>query len=165
MPNIDEFNWYTGHILGSLYQSFPIPLMLNHASLAEARLGSDKAWEPDHTATVSTGNLDAKMLTQEFHQQETIAWHTIRWLDDCGYVKTNDKVDHNTRNVCQYVLSPKGFEVLSIIPESLETKKSYGVRLTEAAQETAGEASRTVMAEIVGSALGAALRVFGLGGI
>lgn len=165
MQNIDAFNRYTAQILSLLYQHFPIPLSLNHESLADATLGSNKAWEPDTTAIVVTQNPDAKQRTKDFEQQALIAWHTIRWLHDCDYIRTNDQVDHKMRGACAYVLSPKGLEVLSIVPESLESKKSYGEKLAEAASETTGEAGRAAISEIVGSVVGAAWRASGLGGI
>jgi hypothetical protein len=163
MHNIDEFNWYTAQILSLLYQNFPIPLSVDHESLSDQRLSTEEAWERDIENIVINGNPDAKRRTSEFLRHTSIAWHTIRWLNDCDYIRTNEKVDHGKWQVNTYVLSPKGLEVLSIVPESLEIKKTYGERLKEATGKTAGEAGRAAIGEIVGSVITAVWRSSGLG--
>lgn len=163
MDNIDAFNRYTAQILGLLYKRFPIPLCLDHEALARETLGA-AASEADTVRQVVTGDENATRPTSVFREEAALVWHTISWLRDCDYIRTNDEIDHERRRPAKYVLSPKGFEVLSMIPASLESKTSYGERLAAAAGSASGAAGKAAISELVGTVIGAAWRASGWGG-
>ena len=163
MENIDAFNRHTAKILGLLYKSFPIPLCLDHEALAREALGA-AAWEADTVRRVVMGDDNATMPTSAFWEESALVWHTISWLRDCGYIRTNDEIDRERRRPARYVLSPKGFEVLSMIPASLESKTSYGEKLAAVAGSASGAAGKAAISELVGTVIGAAWRASGWGG-
>lgn len=163
MENIDAFNRYTAQVLGLLYKCFPIPLCLDHEALARETLGA-AASEADTVRQVVTGDENATRPTSAFRDEAALVWHTICWLRDCDYIRTNDEIDRERRRPAKYVLSPKGFEVLSMIPASLESKTSYGERLAAAAGSASGAAGKAAISELVGTVIGAAWRASGWGG-
>ncbi|MEQ8789886.1 MAG: hypothetical protein RIC55_26565 [Pirellulaceae bacterium] len=164
VENIDHFNSYAATIFAKLYTSFPEPIMLDHGTLAEEHLQQlgHAAWEPDVIAAAVQGDKrlerEPQQRTTEFRSQESLAWHTIRWLAKCSYIQANEQVNDESRNACRYVLSPKGFEALSAAPESLKSKKSIGATLADAGKNVASQAGRKALSELVGAAIGAALR-------
>jgi hypothetical protein len=178
MDNIDSFNRFTATILSALYRSFPVPRPVDHRALADEVLEvlGVAAWEAD-TLQRAVHRNDAKARTLAFKAQERIAWYTIAWLRECDYIRRTaetegEQLARPTRwEPAEYVLSPKGLEVLSAVPATLEGKASsdqlttdegntYGEKLTEVLQSASGEAGKAAISKIVGTVIGAALRAF-----
>jgi len=160
MENIDLFNQYTAQILAKLYKNFPKPIELDHADFASAFVG-DNAWEIDDLRAVvekSPLGEEPKKRTPKFNQQSDLAWHTIQWLRECDYIRTNENAHNDRRKVYKYVLSPKGLEALDAIPKSIDSKQTIGEQIVEGVGSAAGEAGRSALKELVGQVIGAATR-------
>lgn len=165
MANIDSFQHYAADILASLYENFPLPHRLSSNALAKSAM--EKRPElgpiriPDPTRAAVHHDPDATCESPAFIQQRAIARHTILWLFDCGYIRSDETIDRQHYKDHTFVLSPRGFEALAIVP--LENKKSYGEQLQEVAKSGAGEAGKAAISEIIGGVIGAAFRASGLG--
>lgn len=159
MENIELFNKYTAICLGLLYKQFPIPLELKAEIIALKVIDNDNAWEVDCTAAVSdieeSSEYTPKNKTPEFKKHISFVGATINWLTECTYIQISKRNMADTKKF--YVLSPKGFEVLSTIPESLQTE-SYGERLIDATDNLVGEANKTIISETIGHIIGAAFK-------
>jgi hypothetical protein len=160
MKNIELFNQFTGVALGTLYENFPVPIGLSASMMVENYLGEGLAFEPDILQGFDKSNdLDSngypRKKTQLFHDYEAICKATIVWLCESGYIK---KTSNETRGSDRkYVLSTKGLEVLSAVPESLG-EKSLGRRLVDATKNVAGDASKAMISETISQVIGAAFR-------
>ncbi|WP_020181839.1 hypothetical protein [Methylotenera sp. 1P/1] len=159
MKNIELFNYYATVALGNLYENFPIPITLSGHSLAVNYIGRDLAYEKDITAAIANDiNPDStncpmqetKLLTEN----ESNASATIVWLVEAGYIIKKTSGDLSNK----YVLSTKGLEVLSCIPDSIGGK-SLGTKLLEASNNVAGETSKALISATIGQVIGAAFRV------
>ena len=170
MTNIELFNAYTGTVLGSLYEEFPVPAPLNSRSLAFAILGYEKSYVPNF-AMIAGSEVDLERAdpntipvtpTQIYTHYSSIAHYTIKWLLDCDYIRMagDEPKGSFDESRHRFVLSPKALEVLSMVPESLQSTQSYGSKLAEASKELATEAGKSTVTDIVGKVITTAISLF-----
>jgi len=105
--NIDIFNASAALIFGELYKNVPVPTTLNYQKL------SLKILEENNAASPST-------VLEVFI-------NTVTWLKKSGFVWLDSEGE---LDVYGALLSPKGLEVLSIIPESSIVGEAIGITLS-----------------------------------
>ncbi|MEO0369805.1 MAG: hypothetical protein AAF197_13650 [Pseudomonadota bacterium] len=145
MPdNIDRFNKYAAHFFAKLYERFPEPCVLD---TVEAVTGSALS-EPVHQKTLQDATTNPEVQ---------FCCDALKWLHDTGYFK-GDATLHYVQ-VSGAVLTPKGFEALNAVPETLQ-QTSLGTRLSQVAGEGAKEVSKAAIGELVGQVIGVATKGF-----
>ena len=107
----------TGRILGRLYESFPLPVALQAAKF----IGEDKA-----------KRCNAQGFPDPTHE-EMLFVATVRWLAAAGYLAHSNTTNSPDFPGC--VLTPKGLEVLRMVPGSLQAP--LGAQLADAARTQA----------------------------
>ena len=115
--NIQQFDELTGCILGQRYEYFSLPFALPAAKF----IGDDK---------VNLCNPQGVLMPSS---EEKLFVSTMRWLACSGYL-THDKPG-NSPDFPNCVLTPKGLEVLRLVPECLPAP--LGARLADAARTQA----------------------------
>lgn len=112
--NIERFDEITGKVLGTLYESFPVPVTLH----------AEKFVEPATYYHEKSG-MDLPSQEAEFFVA------CVRWLADADYLRINGG-DYLV--VYEAVLTAKGLETLKAVPRSLDDSASIGEQLIEAAK-------------------------------
>lgn len=130
LSNIEQFDEYTGQILGRLYEKFPLPVRVMASDYFEC-------------GPISIANNEYKFTG---HDAE-IFQATANWLVLAGYIHTPGKQKSFLDSA---VLTAKGLELLKLTPSSVEGGLSLGEKLTQAAKDESREAFRTVASEILG---------------
>jgi hypothetical protein len=138
--NIDHFNRVVLHTFDRLYASFPVPLELKVAEVAEL-------------ATPGSVLPDAPFSSLQ------PTYEAIRFLANEGFLKyANAYVDGST--FLQAQLTMKGLTVLGQTPDSLERKESLISRmrglLTSGAKEVGSEAAKQLVSQAFTAAVVAA---------
>lgn len=117
MKNIEQFNLAVSEILGLCYEQFP-----NRVSF--------------------TQNDIAKKVSHYYHDDEIedsyfelvkLSKSTVKWLDEAGYLWIKHELNSEYHDV---TLTPKAFELLNMMPDSLKPKVSIGELLIRGAQGT-----------------------------
>lgn len=122
--NIETFNESVAIIFEELYKSFPIPIGLSYNDLAITLFKDDD--EPiDHEQ-----NLD-------------VVENTILWLKNSGYIWYDTTSE---MQVYAAVLSPKGLEILKVIPTSLTEDSTIGESLINFAKDGTKETRASLIA-------------------
>ncbi len=150
MDNIDKFNAYTGKILATLYKAFPQPIILDAVEVLTGKPLEGSA----PGGAVSINDLQKTTLDPDVR----FCAHTLRWLYDTGYL-SGQMSEYDVR-VSGAVLTPKSFEALSAMPDALGKKQTTGQQLAEFAKETAADAVRGGVGQVVGQVIAAAMRGF-----
>lgn len=141
--NIDRFNKYAAFFLAKLYSSFPEPCDLD---TKEAVTGTP------FSASSTTQDLQEATTNPEIR----FCASALRWLYDTDYFRGQPNL-HNVR-VSQAVLTPKGFEALNAVPNSLDQKGSLGNQLLKLGAEGSKTAAQATVSETVGQIIGIAAR-------
>ena len=122
--NIETFNESVAIIFGELYKSFPIPIGLSYNDLAIT------LFKDDDEAIDHEQNLD-------------VVENTILWLKNSGYIWYDTTSE---MQVYGAVLSPKGLEVLKVVPTSLTEDSSIGESLISFTKEGTKETRASLIA-------------------
>lgn len=141
LPNIQRFNEYTGAILASLYDHFPIRKSLLPKNFIEG--GAAAVMVPDD------------IVDERLSDEAVFFMETVRWLVEAGYVQCEKvSLDHAS----EATLTAKALEALNAVPESLSGKQSLGERLIGAARDGGKHLLRTVAQEAISAGLKAGLK-------
>ncbi|MCG9095313.1 hypothetical protein [Laribacter hongkongensis] len=114
--NIERFDEITAQLFSTLYQSFPVPIVLAAGKF------------------VSPATQYHKAIGSDAPSEEAKFWVAcVIWLQEAGYIRYKS---HHHQSACflEAVLSPKGLEVLKSIPDSLSGKDTIGDQLVDAAR-------------------------------
>ena len=107
--NIRIFNESAALIFSELYKNFPVPISLNYITLSNT--------------------LDNIEDTIDRHKILDVLINTVAWLKNSGYIWLDSESEVEVYGV---VLSPKGLEVLKILPQaSAGDKLTIGERLIQ----------------------------------
>lgn len=136
LPNIQRFNEYTGAILASLYENFPMRKALVAEDFIEG--GADAVMVPDD------------FLGERPSDEAEFFMATARWLVDAGYILTNDAAFSYIGNA---TLTPKALEALNAVPDSLSGKASIGERMVGAVKAGATQVLRTTAQEAIAAGI------------
>lgn len=128
--NIEQFDEYTGQILGRLYEKFPVPVRVMASDFFDC-------------GPISIAN-DEYVFTGD---DAAIFQATASWLVMAGYIHTPGKKNSFLDSA---VLTAKGLELLKLTPSSVVGGPSLGDKLTKAAKDESREALRAVASEILG---------------
>jgi len=109
VTNIELFNGVAGRLFALLYEKFPF-----YTDVDFAALGTELVDKDDYD-----GAWDIRELAEA----------TVRWLAAAGYIWLKEADAFQTPDTA--VLSPKGFEVLKAMPESIDTGKTLGEKIAE----------------------------------
>ncbi|WP_421902209.1 hypothetical protein [Maridesulfovibrio sp.] len=121
--NIDLFNQYTAEIFAELYEYFPVPRTM---------IGSRIAGFTNEDCN------DSGVFPDEAY----VASATLEWLWQAGYVSASGYSRYMLHSA---VLSPKGLELMKLMPSSLESETSVGDKLLALSKSGAGEASKALV--------------------
>lgn len=113
--NIDTFNKCVAIIFIELYNEFPVRIDDMRFNDLAIRL-----FDENDEAVVHESNLD-------------VFFSTVRWLHQAGYIWLSNMNDLHAFDV---TLSPKGLELLKLVPDSLDDKKTVGQLLLDTAKHS-----------------------------
>lgn len=136
LPNIQRFNEYTGAILASLYEHFPVRKSLLPRNFIEG--GAAAVMVPDDH------------LGERQSDEAVFFMATVQWLVDAGYVQCK-KAFHDY--AADATLTAKALEALNALPDSLSGKQSLGERLVGAVKDGGKQLLRTVAQEAISASL------------
>ena len=144
--NIDLFNEYVAIILSRLYENFPVRHNL-------------KAWEiTGHTRPKGYGNPfysrkdDSEDVDEEKQKQMQIAFSTIDWLVENGYVRAHERGGLQG-NGC--MLTEKALKLLNSIPEGVQQpEETLGETLARLLKEGGRDAAKGLVTQLFTSGLG-----------
>ena len=105
--NIDLFNASAAIIFSELYKNVPVPTALNYSQLSSSII--------DDSDELSRANALVVFI------------NTITWLKKSGFIWLDSEGELDAFGA---LLSPKGLEVLSIVPDSPDQSITIGARLT-----------------------------------
>ena len=121
LKNIEFFDIFAGYIFKELYQSFPIPLIIETETMIRSI--------PKTLLSIETGN---EML---------IFSETMFWLSDSGFISIESpgrpSLSMNLEPFTYFhhvTLTAKGLEVMKRVPKSLRRENSIGEDIIEAAK-------------------------------
>lgn len=121
-PNIEKFSLYTATIFALLYEKFPVPFDLRIHHL-------EKNWYLEGSQdTLAQANDSGK-----------IAAYTAAWLRDSGFISYMGPKDSAFFNQC--VLTAKGLEVMSAVPDVLTSGQTLGSFLGDIVKTGAKESA------------------------
>lgn len=139
MRNIDLFDEYVALILCQLYESFPVKTTLDVRKIS------------GHTGLDEYGRICAPDGRPS--KEAEIAYSTIEWLVDSGYVRSERPNPYTGYHGC--VLTSQGLEVLKATPESVKVKETTGDKLvrfvSEGSLEMAKDAAKAAITFGIGS--------------
>jgi hypothetical protein len=141
--NIERFNQYAGYFLATLYEAFPQPCTLDTVK-AVTGVGL-----PD---PVSSDDLQKATTEPEIR----FCCDALKWLHATGYFTGVERM--HFVQVASAVLTPKGFEALNAIPDSLQNKAALGERLKDLVADSSKQATNAAIGEVVGKVIGVATR-------
>jgi len=121
MPNIDHFDKYVAVVLGRLYEQFPVKTNLDVRDIT------------GHTDTNKFGLVCAPDGRES--REAVIAYATIEWLVDTGYVRAASSAMPMGFQGC--VLTAEGLKLLKAVPGSVQATETVGDKLARLVQEGA----------------------------
>ena len=121
MPNIDRFDKYVALILSRLYEQFPVKADIDVRRLT----GHD---EMDDTGVIRAPNGNES-------REAEIAYATIEWLIDTGYVRATEP--HYPIGFRGCVLTAEGLRLLKAVPGSVQISETVGDKLVRFVREGA----------------------------
>ena len=130
IQNIDIFNASAALIFSELYKNIPVPITLNYQNLSSQIYNENDA--------VSQDNIIAVFI------------NTVTWIKKSGFIWLDAEGE---LDVYGALLSPKGLEVLSIIPETAIDGEPIGEQLSSQPSESKEIASLIQIAITAGSKL------------
>lgn len=134
MPDIERFDHYVARILGALYEEFPVKTDLDVRRLTgHARMNEDGAiCAPDGRES----------------RNARIAYATIEWLVDAGYVRAQEP--RFPIGFRQCVLTAEGLRALGAVPDSLPGGETVGDRIAGFVREGAADLARNLVRAALG---------------
>lgn len=111
--NIELFNESAALIFCELYKSVPVPTTLNYSNLSASILKDDDS------------------VSRE--QKLEVFINTVTWLKNSGFIWLDAEGE---QDVFGALLSPKGLEVLSIIPDSSKDARTIGAQLMDSEEQS-----------------------------
>ena len=133
MPNIDRFDQYVALILGKLYERFPVKTDLDARDLTEHR-------ELDQDGTILAPNGQES-------KNALIAYATIEWLIDTGYVRANEPRPPIGFRGC--VLTAQGLKLLKATPGSVRITETVGDKLVRYVAENALDLAKDLVKSVL----------------
>ena len=130
IQNIDIFNASAALIFSELYKNIPVPTALNYQNLSSQIFKDNE--------TISQDKIISVFI------------NTVTWLKKSGFIWLDSEGE---LDVYGALLSPKGLEVLSIIPDASITGETIGNQLTSLPAENAETADLIQIAITAGSKL------------
>ena len=130
IQNIDIFNASAALIFSELYKNIPVPTALNYQNLSSQIFKNNE--------TISQEKIISVFI------------NTVTWLKKSGFIWLDSEGE---LDVYGALLSPKGLEVLSIIPDTSITSETIGNQLTSLPAENAETADLIQIAITAGSKL------------
>ena len=121
MPNIDRFDKYVALILSELYGQFPVKTDLDVRKLT------------GHSHMDDFGTICAPNGKES--RDAKIAYATIEWLIDTGYVRA--KEPRHPIGFRQCVLTAEGLKLLKATPSSVQITETVGDKLVRHVKENA----------------------------
>jgi hypothetical protein len=109
--NIELFNGVVGKLFALLYSQFP-----HYAEIDFNALATDLIDKDDYDGGFEIGDFTES---------------TVRWLADADYIWLRPPESLGAEFKHTATLSPKGFEALKQIPESLDSKKTLGEKIVD----------------------------------
>ena len=106
--NIELFDCYTGHILGSLYRNFPLPVTVSAENFIDYK-------------GAGAGNRAA------VEKEEDLFMGTLKWLADVGYIHFDGM---SGVSFFEVVLTNPGLLILRAFPEGKDTAPTIGEQLS-----------------------------------
>jgi len=132
MNNIELFNLSVAETLAACYEEFPQKINFSSIDITDKVLG----YYPEK----NEGEY-AEIIFP-------VATGTIQWLGQAGYLWIANQEQHEFLGV---TLSPKGLELLNLIPDSISKKESIGSLLTGGLKSVGKESAlaliKTVLSE------------------
>lgn len=132
MTNIDLFDHYAALVLGELYENFPVARDLDTRKL------TGHADTDEYGAICGPDGRPSK--------QVEIAYHTISWLVDAGYVRCRDQRPLYGFSGC--VLTAEGLRLLKATPESVRVKETIGAKLARLVREGSIDLAKDIIRSI-----------------
>ena len=126
MKNIESFNIAVAEVFGKCYQAFPIRIDVSVIEVGEAIY---EALDPGCGHDMRNSEYD-------------IARASINWLIESGYL-WHRNATHISFNAV--TLSPKGLEVLNVIPKELQIKTTLGEELGKGVKEIGKDAALSLV--------------------
>lgn len=111
VSNIELFNGVIGKLFALLYAKFPYYAEIDFRTLAIDLVDKD--------------DIDSAFEIGDFTEA------AVRWLAEAGYIWLKQPQTLGAGEKHTATLSPKGFEVLKQIPESIDSKKTLGEKITD----------------------------------
>ena len=122
LKNIDLFNASAALIFAELYSNIPVPITLNYQNLSSRLFLNDET------------------ISQEKNIEVFI--NTVTWLRKSGYIWLDAEGE---LDVYGALLSPKGLEVLTIIPQSSNNGETIGDQLSSSETNNTHEDRATLV--------------------
>lgn len=129
MSNIDRFDEYAAVVLARLYERFPVKTMLDVRSIT-GHTGADEfgaVCGPDGRPS----------------REAEIAWATIEWLADTGYVRVSKATPPVVFVGC--VLTAEGLKLLKAVPGSVRAGETGGERIVRLLGEGAVDLAKDIV--------------------
>ena len=129
MPNIDRFDEYAALIFSRLYEHFPVKVDLDVRDLTGHR-------EMDENGAVLAPNGNTSRCA-------SIAYATIEWLIETGYVRA--KEPHYPIGFRGCVLTAEGLKLLKAMPGSVQFTDTVGDKLVRFVREGALDLAKDIV--------------------
>nr|WP_320125743.1 hypothetical protein [uncultured Shewanella sp.] len=117
MQNIELFNLATKEILGMCYESFPNRVSFKHFDITEKVLQY----------------YELSDFKDKENDVAKVCLSTAKWLRQANYIWVEHELGNEFNSV---TLTPKAFELLNLMPESLKAQESIGSMLMNGAMKT-----------------------------
>lgn len=134
--NIQQFDEFTGQVLGALYEKFPVPRGLKISEFVIDGFSMN-----DHLGIEVPNEIGRFFIA------------SVDWLADAGYLKFQAKI-HNV-GYLDAILTAKGLEALKATPASLTTGPSFGDQLVDATKS----GTKSILGSIAGEVLSVGSRL------
>ncbi len=133
MLNIELFNLSVAEVMGVCYESFPERIHIRSITISDKVSG----YYPEES-----NDEENNIVWQIF----PIATATIQWLEQAGYLWVGNQEQDDFLGV---TLTPKGLELLNMIPDSLSQKEPVGSLLLGGLKTSAKETALTIMKTVL----------------
>ncbi len=147
--NVERFNLITLVLFDSLYNEFPKPLEIQPAKLGASAVPSDASYEDSFSFS-------------------TLAEDAVTWLSEEGFIRYGG---HDTGGFIDVRLTLKGLALLNYVPSSVQASepkepliKKIRKVLAGGAQKASEEAVKSVIGELLKTALSVGVAVASGGG-
>ncbi|WP_278620822.1 hypothetical protein [Ectopseudomonas oleovorans] len=145
--NIEKFNYLVGVIFASLYRSFPCRVRIEYLEIIGASQCPETIDEAGNWTGIYIKDGELKNLTEELE----FLHETLQWLYETGYLIGSVGLSHGGR-YATVTLSPKGLEILKIVPNSISPESS-GKSIADELSEALNASAKEQVGEIAGKAL------------